>query len=43
MKKLSGIVVSDKMINTAVVVVSRYIKHPKYKKYLKKHGLRYNV
>lgn len=30
---LKGTVVSDKMQDTAVVVVSRYVKHPKYKKY----------
>jgi small subunit ribosomal protein S17 len=35
-KTLRGIVVSDKMQETAVVVVSRYVKHPKYKKYIKR-------
>lgn len=34
-KKMSGVVVSDKMKDTAVVEVSRYVKHPKYKKYQK--------
>lgn len=34
-KILRGVVVSDKMQNTAVVAVSRYVKHPKYKKYRK--------
>ena len=34
-KTLRGKVVSDKMQNTAVVAVSRYVKHPKYKKYMK--------
>jgi small subunit ribosomal protein S17 len=34
-KTLQGVVVSDKMQNTAVVAVSRFVKHPKYKKYLK--------
>lgn len=34
-KKLKGIVVSDKMDKTAVVLVNRYVKHPKYKKYVK--------
>lgn len=34
-KTLQGVVVSDKMTNTAVVAVSRFVKHPKYKKYLK--------
>lgn len=35
-KELRGKVVSDKMQDTAVVAVSRYIQHPKYKKYMKK-------
>ena len=34
-KMLRGTVVSDKMQNTAVVAVNRYVKHPKYKKYMK--------
>ena len=34
-KTLRGTVVSDKMQNTVVVVVNRYVKHPKYKKYMK--------
>ncbi len=34
-KTLRGIVTSNKMQNTAVVAVSRYVKHPKYKKYMK--------
>ncbi len=33
-KKLKGIVVSDKMDKTVVVLVNRYKKHPKYKKYM---------
>ncbi|GMU74001.1 MAG: hypothetical protein AMXMBFR44_2000 [Candidatus Campbellbacteria bacterium] len=33
-KILKGIVVSDKMKDTIVVSVSRYIKHPKYGKYM---------
>lgn len=32
-KVLSGVVVSDKMQKTVVVLVKRYVKHPKYKKY----------
>lgn len=36
-KTLSGVVVSDKMQDTAVVSVQRYVKHPKYKKYMKIH------
>lgn len=35
-KEFRGTVVSDKMLNTAIVAISRYVKHPKYKKYLKK-------
>ena len=35
-KEFKGVVVSDKMQNTAIVAVSRYVKHPKYKKYIKK-------
>jgi small subunit ribosomal protein S17 len=35
-KEFKGVVVSDKMSESAVVAVSRYVKHPKYKKYLKK-------
>jgi len=35
-KIFQGVVVSDKMTDTAVVAVSRYVKHPKYKKYMKK-------
>lgn len=35
-KELRGKVVSDKMQNTAVVAVSRYVKHAKYKKFMKK-------
>lgn len=34
-KTLTGVVVSDKMDKTVVVSVTRYEKHPKYKKYLK--------
>jgi len=34
-KVLSGIVVSDKMMNTIVVKVQRFVKHPKIGKYIK--------
>ncbi|OGD68406.1 30S ribosomal protein S17 [Candidatus Campbellbacteria bacterium RIFCSPHIGHO2_12_FULL_35_10] len=34
-KVLSGIVVSDKMKDTIVVKVQRFVKHPKYEKYIK--------
>ena len=32
-KRLTGVVVSDKMQSTAVVLVSRFVKHAKYKKF----------
>jgi small subunit ribosomal protein S17 len=32
---LSGVVTSDKMKDTVVVKVSRFLKHPKYGKYIK--------
>ncbi len=32
-KTLRGTVVSTKMKDTATVLVTRYVKHPKYKKY----------
>ncbi len=35
-KELRGKVVSDKMQDTAVVAVSRFVMHPKYKKFMKK-------
>lgn len=34
-KTLSGVVVSDKMKDTVVVKVTRFVMHPKYKKYHK--------
>jgi small subunit ribosomal protein S17 len=34
-RKLQGIVVSDKMLKTRVVTVTRFKLHPKYKKYYK--------
>ncbi|KKU81875.1 MAG: 30S ribosomal protein S17 [Parcubacteria group bacterium GW2011_GWA1_47_8] len=34
-KKLKGVVVSDKMNKTVTVLVSRFVKHPKYGKYMK--------
>jgi small subunit ribosomal protein S17 len=34
-KEFSGTVVSNKMKDTIVVLISRYTKHPKYKKFLK--------
>ena len=35
-KTLSGVVVSDKMKDTIVVRVNRFVKHPKYDKYIRK-------
>ena len=37
-----GIVVSEKMDKTRVVLVTRFEQHPKYKKYIKRHK-RYKV
>ncbi len=34
-KIFSGVVVSDKMKDTVVVLVQRYEKHPKYEKFIK--------
>ena len=34
-KTLKGTVVSDKMDKTVVVAVTRFVQHPKYKKYYK--------
>ncbi len=35
-KILDGVVVSTKMKDTIIVKVERYVKHPKYEKYIKK-------
>lgn len=35
-KTLKGTVVSDKMKDTVVVLVERYVKHAKYGKYIKR-------
>lgn len=35
-KTLEGVVVSDKMNKTVVVEVNRYVKHPKYGKFMTK-------
>jgi small subunit ribosomal protein S17 len=34
-KVLSGVVVSDKMKDTCTVLITRFVKHKKYKKYYK--------
>ena len=36
-KKFSGTVVSDKMADTVVVNVARFVKHPKYGKFMKRN------
>ena len=36
-KKLTGIIVSDKMVKTVVVKVERIKEHPKYKRRYKTH------
>lgn len=33
-KRLAGVVVASKMKDTATVAVTRYVRHPKYKKYV---------
>lgn len=35
-KTLRGVVVSDKMQETVVVAVTRFVKHPKYRKFIKR-------
>lgn len=35
-KKLEGIVVSNKMKDTVVVVVDEFVKHPKYHKFIRR-------
>lgn len=37
-KKIIGVVVSDKMDKTVVVVVNRLVQHPKYKKYIRRRA-----
>jgi small subunit ribosomal protein S17 len=37
-RQLTGTVVSDKMEKTAVVQVERLVKHPLYKKYIRKRS-----
>lgn len=41
-KKFEGVVVSAKMKDTIVVLVSRFVKHPKYHKFMK-HTKRFKV
>lgn len=33
-KQLTGTVVSDKMVKTVTVLVNRFVKHPKYGKFM---------
>lgn len=35
-RTLSGVVVSGKMQDTVVVAVTRFVKHPKYRKFIKR-------
>lgn len=35
-RTLTGVVVSDKMKDTCVVIVERYVKAPKYEKFIKR-------
>ena len=35
-KVLTGVVLSSKMKDTVVVAVTRYVKHPKYRKFIKR-------
>jgi small subunit ribosomal protein S17 len=37
-KRLVGVVVSDKMDKTVVVVVNRLVQHPVYKKYIRRQA-----
>ena len=41
-KMLSGVVVSDRMKDTVAVLVTRYVKHTKYGKYIRR-GKKYLV
>ncbi|OGG80286.1 30S ribosomal protein S17 [Candidatus Kaiserbacteria bacterium RIFCSPLOWO2_01_FULL_54_13] len=41
-KVLSGVVVKSAMKDTVTVLIERYVKHPKYKKYLRR-GKKYLV
>lgn len=37
-KMMTGVVVSDKMDKTVVVLVNRLVKHPVYKKYIRRRA-----
>ncbi len=37
-RQLTGTVISDKMDKTVVVLVERLVKHPLYKKYIKRNA-----
>lgn len=41
-REFQGVVVSDKMKDTAVVAVTRFVKHPKYGKFIK-HVKKFHV
>ena len=37
-RTVQGVVTSDKMANTITVEIERRFKHPKYKKYIRRHS-----
>jgi small subunit ribosomal protein S17 len=37
-QKITGVVISDKMEKTVVVLVNRLVKHPVYKKYIRRRS-----
>lgn len=37
MKKLQGVIINDKMVNTVVVEVERWVIHPMYGKRVRRH------
>ena len=36
LKQIKGIIISNKMVNTVVVEVERFVKHPRYKKIMRR-------
>ena len=37
-RTVQGVVISDKMDKTVVVLVERLVKHPRFRKYVRKHA-----
>lgn len=35
-RRMTGVVTSDRMQDTVVVAVTRFVKHPKYRKFIKR-------